>query len=52
MFQMIFNLSAHNLKDFADNYTSTYLEVIEELKIQSQLDECILINQKKQKGGK
>ena len=52
MFQMIFNLSAHNLKDFADNYTPIYLEVIDGLKIQSQLDECILINQKKQKGGK
>ena len=51
MFQMIFNLSANNLKEYADNYTPLYLEVIEELKIQSQLDECILINQKKQKGG-
>ena len=40
------------LKDFADNYTPIYLEVIDGLKIQSQLDECILINQKKQKGGK
>ena len=52
MFQMIFNLSANNLKEYAENFTPLYLEVIDELKIQSQLDECILINQKKQKGGK
>ena len=52
MFQMIFNLSASNLKDYADNYTSIYLEVIDDLKIQADLDNCILINQKKHKGGK
>ena len=50
MFQMIFNLSSNNLKEYSNNYTPLYLEVIDELKIQSQLDECILINQNK--GGK
>jgi len=47
IFQMTFNLSANNIKEYAESFTPLYLEVIEELNIQSQLDECILINQKR-----